>query len=851
MIRERQTAIVTFELRDRNLEERLPLDAQREYVASVQIDGSDLLSTRFLSPLGDELWRQNLERMRDLSTQRSKPDRQRYKHVRGTGKNLFDKLCGLDPQLQDFLSSGTKARRLVIQSQRPEIHQLPWESMVDKDFQCLSVRDVSIVHTLKDFTSAASAALPPLSVEVITGDGTEERTLKPVTDVLNQDSKRVRQALTRDTAPGRGGDLVHIEAHGDVNTGEILLPHNLTLDPGELADAFKSRKMVLLWSCYSANVQPGGRSAAMALNEAGSTFVISFATPLHYESASEIARRFYEGVFQTRNGLDPESTVVSERSRLFTDEPYFCDWASLTLWLRRPLDLSSLPLLGPRIPASDWSGESLSGFDRLRDELRKHVVPGSTVLFQGTTPEIPIPQNLVEDWGGPVVHLDSSETLGKNSFEALRMTGSPGPHLADRFLWLLDNLSAHRYGLLLWTEADRRVLRMIETLDKTPRNVAIVLTSPYRFTDIGPPITVFSRSEGAPEPCDSEISCRAFIRHILREDADAALDLWPSLKREDIKAADGEFWSHAYWAFIRREEEDKAQDAIKKLRMLDETESVLLQANLDSRKSLRTEAEEGYRRALDLATRKNNPRDMGRAKQEMAYLASTWGDRPLAEELYLSAIRLLEEAPPDLHDSRWSSALGRALRDYADMLVTGEAEEIRLKEARLYLRRALAIHALDGRIVQVAYSFLTWGKLCLALSDADAAEQRFQNAAMLFHKNKNWFGWTDAITGIATVACRCNREVEGLAVLNLASETAKLASDNAKLASDKANKDRLRGKLALEQSKIAMRLGQINDSCVYAEQAIKLLADSPRRREAERLFQFSSALLPPFEVPKG
>lgn len=841
MIRERQTAVVTFELRDRNLAERLPLDVQREYVANVQIDGSDPRSTRFFSPFGDELWRQNLERMRDLSTQRIESNRPRYKYVRGAGKTLFDSLCSLDRKLEDFLSSGTRARRLVIQSQRPEIHQLPWESMVDENFQSLATRDISLVHNLKDFTSEASAAMPPLSVQVIIGEDTDEKTLKPVVDVLEQDSKRRRPALTRDIEPSRSGDLVHIEAHGDLDTGRIFLPDNLTFDPGELASRFQSRKMVLLWSCYSANVQPGGRSAAMALNEARNTFVLSFATPLSYESSAEIAQRFYKGVFQTRNGLDPESTVVSERTLLFNDQPYFCDWASLTLWLHRPLDLTSLPLLGPRIPTGDWSSEALSGFDLFRDKLRKHVVPGSTVFFQGAAPDIPIPDNLVEDWGGPVVHLDASETLRNNSFEPLRMTGSSGPHLADRFLWLLDNLLEYRYALLLWTGADRRHLRLIETLDKTPRNVGIVLTSPYRFSDIGATIPVVSLSEGVPEPCDSEISCSAFIRHVQREDASAALELLPSLKNEDIEAADAEFWSQAYWAFVRGGQRDKAPTAIVKLRKLDDIEAILLQANLDSRKSLRAEAEEGYRRALDLATTRNNHREMGRAKQELAYMASKWDDRPLAEELYLSAIHHLEQAPPDQRDSRWSSALGRALRDYADLLVTGETEGIRLREAGVYLRRALAIHALDGRIVQVAYSFLTWGQLCLASRDPEIAEQRFQLAAILFHKYKNWFGWTEAITGVATAACRCNREVEGLAVLKLASD--KLVTDNVK-------ETHLLGELSLEQSKIAMRLGQIRDCNVYAQQAVELLTAPPRLRQAERLFQFSAALLPPFKTPK-
>lgn len=57
----------------------------------------------------------------------------------------------------------------------------------------------------------------------------------------------------------------------------------------------------------------------------------------------------------------------------------------------------------------------------------------------------------------------------------------PSRHPADRFLSLLARLEAYRYSLLLWTNVSSPEVMLIETLDRIPPNVAIVLTSPYRI----------------------------------------------------------------------------------------------------------------------------------------------------------------------------------------------------------------------------------------------------------------------------------------------------------------------------------------------------------------------------------
>ena len=45
-----------------------------------------------------------------------------------------------------------------------------------------------------------------------------------------------------------------------------------------------------------------------------------------------------------------------------------CIWASLVVWMRRPVDLSAAVARGPRLPAHAWSDDG-GGADALRDVL--------------------------------------------------------------------------------------------------------------------------------------------------------------------------------------------------------------------------------------------------------------------------------------------------------------------------------------------------------------------------------------------------------------------------------------------------------------------------------------------------
>ncbi|MGB6689399.1 MAG: hypothetical protein WBE76_16320 [Terracidiphilus sp.] len=54
---------------------------------------------------------------------------------------------------------------------------------------------------------------------------------------------------------------------------------------------------------------------------------------------------------------DPETALVRIRCAKFTSEFTNANWASMTLYMRSPLDLSALPLNGPRVPQAGWSAD--------------------------------------------------------------------------------------------------------------------------------------------------------------------------------------------------------------------------------------------------------------------------------------------------------------------------------------------------------------------------------------------------------------------------------------------------------------------------------------------------------------
>jgi len=335
---------------------------------------------------------------------------------------------------------------------------------------------------------------------------------------------------------------------------------------------------------------------------------------------------------------------------------------------------------------------------------------------------------------GPVIVLDGRTAADDLPLQELQIDTNriPSRHPADRLLSLLARLEAYRYALLLWTNVSSPEVMLIETLDRIPPNVAIVLTSPYRIQARWPGSVATdgdaaSREEPAPT---------GFIDHVMREDYSGALAL--AIDGATLKT--DEDFSCLYLAAIKRGRLDLAQEAIARVRPINPLEADLLQGNLDSREGRHRQAREGYQSVLERAHADHALREKARAQQELAYVANEMGDRGLADQMFRNAIATLEGVDPKQGGSRWHSALARALRDYADLLADqGSLEALPL------LRRATAIHAFERRITQVAYCFLSRSKLMLRLRRFESAAADAEQAAIVFSQAENADGWVAAV----------------------------------------------------------------------------------------------------------
>src|SRR5687767_3475875 len=134
MYRERKTAVLTFTLAGVTDDEIRALDTQREYGFTLTIAGVDSGGGRFCSPLGDERWHDLSRAMRELPETENK--RHLYNKLYNAALVLYEMLVNTSSDLRAFLSD-PGPRRLVIRSNRPEIHALPWEAMIDDNTELL------------------------------------------------------------------------------------------------------------------------------------------------------------------------------------------------------------------------------------------------------------------------------------------------------------------------------------------------------------------------------------------------------------------------------------------------------------------------------------------------------------------------------------------------------------------------------------------------------------------------------------------------------------------------------------------------------------------------------------------
>ena len=458
-------------------------------------------------------------------------------------------------------------------SMRPEIHALPWETLSDRRLESVAVGDLSIVRCTQVFETKPYLSPPLVHIYSKFGPDTNDDVLRSAraVRVSNVSGRPVGVAITDQASDA---EIVNLVAHGsekDEHRAQTLVDQDRSLSPEQLASQYQERLMVLMWSCFSAMVHSWGASPTLALHAAGNVFVLGFVAPLSLKASAEIAQKFYDSVFGVAGSQDPERVITEIRAWQFKHQKEFCDWASMTLWLRQPLDLSALPLGTVRVPATAWSATAAAVPQRLRDVLGRDAALGDARLLQGVAVTAPFPDNLIREWRGPVIVLDGRAAAESDSpFEELQIdTGSiPSRHPADRFLSLLARLETYRYSLLLWTNVSSPEVMLIETLDRIPPNVAIVLTSPYRI-QVRWPGSIATEGNAADR---EEPGPTCFIDQVTREDYRGAL---AAVDGVALKTA--EEFACLYLAAIKRGQLDLAQKAIAGVGPIDPLEADLLQ----------------------------------------------------------------------------------------------------------------------------------------------------------------------------------------------------------------------------------------------------------------------------------
>jgi tetratricopeptide (TPR) repeat protein len=856
----RATAVLRITLPGKHYSEQLALDAERNYFFDLAIDGKNYSGGDFLSPFGDERWQEFVRDLRAATEGRG--GRHTTDGVRDAGRRLYNYLCSRSSDLANFLRNTSGPRRLVIETQRAEIHQLPWEAMVDENWVSLAERDLSVVHSSEGFNPAPESLAAALHIQPVFGPGTEAKTAAGLAllreEVARHQSEKIHiaepvepQAQSHEWFDQLTAEIIHIEAHGDPATGETALPERVagksgSLDAGELALAVRGRKMVLLWSCFSAAMHSWGTSLAQSLHRADNAFVVGFSTPLLYDSSDALATRFYQAVFTDRKVADPETAIVKQRAALYTKALNSGEWASLVLWLRHPIDTSRAALEGPRLPAgpAEWTEQTSDSFARLAEIFANSVVSGRTVVVLGENVEGPVPRELVKAYDGPVVHLRGRNGLENDTlFKELGVEDAAREriHPGDRFLTVLDALASYERSLLLWSGVSEREVALFALLTRVPDRLAIVLTSPDADVAVDPGIVVLE-APSRPNPPSKEPKFAAGVSalvELMEEDRFLeAAKIWKTLepKAKTWKhEAQIPFFREGYWALIRTGEAKAAEECIRSLARLDEFEALLVDGNLLDRKGQYREAVERYARAEQLA---RNPRDVARSLVERAYVTYELRDFLLAETLHGKSLALLQTVDKELRDSTWRSAYGRVLRDFADAISRDPA---RAEQADAYLRRAMAVHAIDGRLNQVAAVLQTRGKLAHTLGKGTLAEQFLQNAAVLFLKVNNRAGWAYTAWWLARLASEDGHLEQAQAILSNCYD--RLREENG-YPLDK-------GRVALSLARAYWNQGKLGETARWSAEALRIFPEGRRqeRKEAAALASFCRSLLPAETLP--
>jgi hypothetical protein len=254
----RKTAVLELELPSGAMETSLPLATEREFGVLLTIDGKTYPAQTFQSPINDEQWREFIRQLRDCNVNRDvKTGYRGATAIRALGRMLYQSLAQLSPALRAFLDEAGTARRLVIQTTRPELHLLPWAGMYDESGHLLAVGDLSVVQAWDDFEALPVATRGQLQLMKVVGQDTNQRTAAAL-EGLQRTPEIVQQDVTDAFEAGKpvdAVDVLHLEKHGNAVQGETGDVASVTLGA-----TFAQAKIALLWSCYSGAANSWGES---------------------------------------------------------------------------------------------------------------------------------------------------------------------------------------------------------------------------------------------------------------------------------------------------------------------------------------------------------------------------------------------------------------------------------------------------------------------------------------------------------------------------------------------------------------------------------------------------------------
>jgi hypothetical protein len=868
----RKTAIVHIELPSGATAESLPLTTDRTFGVMLTIEGQSFPASYFHSPIADEQWRDFSRRLSICNTTRD--DKQQdllNRHaifIRNIGLQLYNALVALSVPLQTFLDKSGTPRRLVIQSTRPELHLLPWGALFDNGGNFLAAGDLSIVQSWNDFSQAVAVTQSKLTVLRVMGEDT------PGATIAGLENPPPEIVLIPDRS-GSNPDILHVEAHGDAVTHQIDDRSSTSFSA-----SYGQPRIALLWSCFSSAANSWGDSPALCLHRDGASLVLSFQAELHVNDATSISTAFYREVFGAAASRDPETALVHARAFKYQNEFAYANWASMTVYLSSPLDLSALPLNGPRTPSSRWS--DLTSTDPVPApvaipavpppppdpaiklwsgvvEKIHNIEPGNWKQMHipdGIDPSAPLPRSVFGAWRGNLILLDSgpdgsSDPLSSEILHELDLgrldqpTGDP----SERLVWFFDRIAHYGSPLILWINSLPHHMEFLKTIEPDPALSFLLLTRPEPTEETATIPQLVDLNSLAEAGARGTLLLECIDAGIPASDEDLFAAYYASCRVEAPEDAARylrqvhrvQEWLLLTGNFISRRDRKGVRDTVELLdlggRFLQPEEEpedpngppapAGDYVSRDDFESLRR-PEDFYRLAMNQPPEQSTLRETARAKHELAYLKQQQGRPGTAELLYrLSLDDLMsctDNGPGSSRDSRWRYAISSALRDLADLL-SGKPERIR--DASALLDRAMAIQSFHGMKLQLGYSETTAAKIAHTLGHHTECINLAVSAANRMEDCRNFRGWTEAFGILFDSLAETRETARMIALAKLGTEKVRAANPDS---DDHSKEERL---FKFEKGRAHWIAGDIDEARAELE-SLASNADDDEKSQIDR-----------------